>query len=535
MADRTTIDTSIDNELQDRTGNPDKTTGPELNTLMKLLTANYLNTDGLPTGMIIATDPTDSSQGRTSGVSVDADGVTTFEDTSVLSPAVNVGATMLAATGNIVRLIGATGDVFVPAGLPVTAAGTGTPSALSLGAFGPLPAAANQTTTDTTSTLAPGGVMEFGFPVPAGVSHVTSQTDVIVNSAGDVRLEIFDANTSDITKRIVNQRISLGIGTNTVDFDSWPLFVTAREFYTRYTNIGSTSVEIQGTGSGASFRPYNLNRGYSYAVVTLESLMTNVRTLEQFQDAVAAMFTGGTHNGITVDYDDTNGVINLDVTGTTPPVTPSPAVSGFSIDLPATWPTSTSLDITRNIQFTTQGTSQISTLDLVVTTGDDQALIVPSSDGSHTQSVTLSGIETANPATVTFQIRGTTSGGATIMSNTQTLTIRTQTADEFAYYGTSATNNAATIDTATLTSVDVQQPGTSYDINTTLNAGEFLIILEPSDRAITAITELTFNVDALSRFTRTTNVRTINSQQYDTYVLQNNGPSGSVSFRVTHG
>ena len=44
-----------------------------------------------------------------------------------------------------------------------------------------------------------------------------------------------------------------------------------------------------------------------------------IPTTEAIQDLVAAMFTGGSHTGVTVTYDDTGAVVNLTVTasGTT--------------------------------------------------------------------------------------------------------------------------------------------------------------------------------------------------------------------------
>ena len=456
---------------------------------------------------------------------------------AIFNPAMNIGSTELAATGNILRLTSGS-NIFLPVGAAVTTSGTGAPLFVSLGAFGPLPAGANQTATDTTSVLTPGQTMEFTVTVAVGVNHVTAESDVRVVGTGTVRLQIFKGASADLANLMLDQTVALTNGLNTIQFDGWGLFEAGESTFVRYTNVGAANLTLEGTGVGAAFRPYSVNRGYSYSVGNLEDQLTNIRTLEQFQDTVAAMLTGGTHNGVTVTYDDTNGVINLDVTGTTPPITPSPALSAFSIPgLPSSVDNGASLNQAYTVSFTTQGTSQITALNLTVTGAGNNStfpITVPSADGAHSVSVTLSGIITTTDGTIAFQIRGTTSAGATIMSSTQNVTVRTSTADEFAYYGVSTTNNAATIDTGTLTSVNVQAAGTSYDIDANLPANNFLIILEPSDRAITSIIERTFNVESLNRFTRTTNVRTINGQQYDTYVLENNGPSGDVSFRVTH-
>ena len=245
------------------------------------------------------------------------------------------------------------------------------------------------------------------------------------------------------------------------------------------------------------------------------------------------MFTGGTHNGISFSYDDTDGFIDATVTGGVPQ--PGPSITNFSINIPATVNTGTDLNNARTIQFTTAGTSQLATMELVVTPGTNQTLTVPSSDGTHTQSVTLAGTDTSSPGTITLQIRATTTGSATIMSNSQTVTIRVVGADEQAYYGVRPTNDFATINPGSLTAVDVQPPGTQYTISGSWPATQFIGILEPTDRPITSIIETAFNQETLSTWTRTAAVRTINGQAYDLLTQQNNGPTGTFDFRVTHG
>lgn len=262
---------------------------------------------------------------------------------------------------------------------------------------------------------------------------------------------------------------------------------------------------------------------------------SGVASLEQVQDVVAAMFTGGTHNGISYNYDDVAGVINSTVTGIQPPLGTVGAVNRFTINLPSIITPGTDINNERTINFGVVNASDIASLTLVVNAGDDKTLTVPSSDGFATQSVTLTGIDTASPGTVTFQIRGLLQDSTPIMSNSVTVTIRATATNEFAYYGTSTTNNPDTVDISGLTSTDVTPPGQTYDIDLTLNANEFLIILEPSDRVITSILERRFNQESINNFTRTTSVRTISGTTYNAYVLPNNGPTGTVAFRVTHG
>lgn len=327
----------------------------------------------------------------------------------------------------------------------------------------------------------------------------------------------------------------LGPGDNTIDLPAPAFFGTGVIVYITIVSDNGDNLELVGTnidlGDGLQNIPAGRIEGRAGGPVTLAK-ESDLRTLEQLQDAVAAMFTGGTHNGITFSYDDTDGFIDATVTGGTPQ--PGASISGFSINIPATVNTGTDLNNARTIQFTTVQTSQIASMELVVTTGTNQTLSVPANDGSHSQGVTLAGIDTSSAATITFQIRGTTTGGQTIMSNSQTVTVRAVSADEQAYYGTRATNDFATVATSLLTSVDVQPAGSTYTISGSWPATEFIGILEPTDRPISSIVETAFNQETLSSWTRTANARTIAGQAYDLLTQQNNGPSGTFEFRVTH-
>lgn len=255
---------------------------------------------------------------------------------------------------------------------------------------------------------------------------------------------------------------------------------------------------------------------------------------EVIEDTVAAMFTGGFHNGITYTYDDANGVINSTVVGTTPPIAPGADVSGFTIDIPSAVRLNTDLNTARTVTFTVRDVANINSLTLNISDGDNKSLTVPANDGTVTQTVTLTSVNTASAGTLTFQIRGVTTGGSTIMSNTVSVVVRDVVADEQAYYGTSATNNPDTIDTATLTAVDVTPPGRTYDIELSVNSGEFLIILEPADRPITSIFDRRIMEEGITAFTKTDSVRNINSQAFNSYVLTNNGATSTFSLRVTH-
>ena len=104
----------------------------------------------------------------------------------------------------------------------------------------------------------------------------------------------------------------------------------------------------------------------------LEPVTPQTWTLEQIQDAVAAMFTGGTHTGLKVVYDDANGTMNLVVeTGsgggnnpapsatTAPSATPTAATVGQPVTLSlGTWANGTPTGVL--MQGSTNRTSEIS-------------------------------------------------------------------------------------------------------------------------------------------------------------------------------
>ena len=406
---------------------------------------------------------------------------------------------------------------------------------------------AQTTTTSTTGTAAEtftGSQIQFKFQISTAGRRESYVFDSAATSdVTDCNLIVRASSHTDTTPIFDYKRatggtgFTLGSGNTTITLpvpqffeDNQIVYITIAAGSGQTLELRGETQTIDGTQETVPHIDINFRETTNFDIVT-----RNTASTEYLQDLVAAMFTGGTHQGITVTYDDVDGTIDLEVTGTTPPIGPSPAFSNFSINVPATVNVGTDLNTARVVTYNTQGTTDIASIVLVVTVGNNVNLTVPSADGTHTANVTLSGISTASAGTVTFQLQGTTTGGATIMSSTQTVTIRAVTADEQAYYGVRATNDFATVDTALLTAVDVQPPGTQYTISGSWPATQFIGILEPTDRPITSIIETAFNAETLSTWTRTASARTINGQAYDLLTQENNGPSGNFEFRVTHG
>lgn len=437
---------------------------------------------------------------------------------------------------------------------PLTPAGTGTFSIeLATARQGPVVFQSRTDTTHTTTELA------FNF---TNITKAIIDNWVTRGTNGKFYIQIHggtDANARVIYRSHTPAQIADGDvfdltgdpGTSdfVLDTSLEPAFQdTGQDLYVRllspdatpFTILGSVTTQTDVDADPLGFTVVGQNVPYfgtRFWTIVDERILTeaDLPTDEETQDLVAAMFTGGTHNGLTVQYDDTNGVINLNVTGVTPPISPDPGVSGLSSTVPSRVETGTNLNENAQFTFTTQATDQITALNLVVTGGDDKTITVPSSDGTHTVQIALTGIDTSSDGQVTFQIRGTTSGGQTIMSNTLTTQIRTTQPDELAYFAVRPTNDFATVDLAILTSVDVQQPGSSYEISVNFPATEILGILEPADRPITRITEKTLGIPILDTFQRTNSARTINGQLYNLLTQTNNGRTAPIDYEVFHG
>lgn len=337
---------------------------------------------------------------------------------------------------------------------------------------------------------------------------------------------------------------SLDGGNTTHDTRAHPtLLVGGQQYYARFIGVGGNF-----TAGGTTITQADIDGGSIFTVVGQKVPFYNVRfqpfsqdrvalydeimTTAQIRDTIAAMVTGGANNGLTATRN--GNVIDFTVTGGTPQ--PGPSITNFSINIPATVDLNTDLNVSKTASFTIAQASEISNLDLVVTTGTDQALLAPSADGAQSQDVTLAGIDTSAAGTVTFQIRGTTTGGQTIMSNSQTVTVRAVQAHELAYYwvSTSANYAAQDLNAGAVTSIDVTTLGVTADVNISIPNGSYLNIIYPQNRPITSIIEQPLGTEALTNFAETANARTIGSEAYNGRTHQNNsGFDGTYRARIT--
>ena len=246
------------------------------------------------------------------------------------------------------------------------------------------------------------------------------------------------------------------------------------------------------------------------------------RTDEDIRDVIVAMLQAG--SGISLTEDDPNNTLTIAATSTS---FDAPRVENFSIDIASRVDLNTDLNVQHTITYDVIHHGSIQSMALDVVTGTDITLTVPTQDQlGQTQSVTLSGINTSSEGSVIFKITGVDTQSNNFESNTYTVTIRTLDTHEYLYYGFSNSDNDDTIDVSTLTSREAATESFSVNFGPTTNNGEYLIILAPADHLLNAITDA-LNVNQLTpptSWVTTSNVRTINSVQYTSYVL---GPLSS--------
>lgn len=113
----------------------------------------------------------------------------------------------------------------------------------------------------------------------------------------------------------------------------------------------------------------------------------------------------------------------------------SPSVHNFSINIPSRVDLNTDLNNARTLSYSITNRQSVQSFELIVTTGDNKTLTNPTIDGTQTQSVTLSGIDTSTTSTLTFVLRITDTQGTTHDSNTVTVSVANAVTHEQTHFG----------------------------------------------------------------------------------------------------
>lgn len=210
-----------------------------------------------------------------------------------------------------------------------------------------------------------------------------------------------------------------------------------------------------------------------------------------------------------------------------------PSLHNFSIDIPQRVDIGTDLNVQHTISFDVSNYSLLTSLTLIVTDGDDLTLTNPIRDGVQTQTVTLAGTNTGAATTITLQLSGAYSGG-TVTSNIQTVNVANAQAQEQGYFGARTTNDFATVPLNELTAFDVTQAGTVFTITQSVPNGDVFGVILPNNRNAVSMVNTSLNIDELSSFTLTTDIRTIGGISADSLTVQNNsGFTSTFEYRLT--
>lgn len=211
------------------------------------------------------------------------------------------------------------------------------------------------------------------------------------------------------------------------------------------------------------------------------------------------------------------------------PMPQTPVINSFSIQGQSTSvDAGTALTGSQVFNYSVTNPSQVGTGTITQTSGGTTGTLSAAVDPTQTSiSLTVTDATLAAGQEAVFTLTFPINSGGNL---TRAFTVRARTPAETLYYGTMATNDAATVDVSTLTIQEVRA-GTSFNADFALDNTHYATILSPADREISSITERTFSAPILTDFTKTDNVRTISGQQYDSYVHQNN--SGATATLAT--
>lgn len=113
----------------------------------------------------------------------------------------------------------------------------------------------------------------------------------------------------------------------------------------------------------------------------------------------------------------------------------APSAHNFTIDIPSRVDVGTDLNVNHIVTYDVTNRQNISSVALVVTIGDNITLTTPTRDGTQTQTVGITGTNTASPSTITFVVRITDTQNGTHDSNTISITVANPVVNEQTHFG----------------------------------------------------------------------------------------------------
>lgn len=205
---------------------------------------------------------------------------------------------------------------------------------------------------------------------------------------------------------------------------------------------------------------------------------------------------------------------------------PQPSINSFSIDSQSTTVAAgTTLSGTVTFNYVVHNSNLVQGTLTLAQDGTNLSTTVSPTGTTLSQAITE--VTLAAGQSTTFTLSGTSTTGRAF---SRSFTVRAAQPHELAYWGIRATNDFATTDLTNLTSEDITMEN-EFDMTGAFADQAFLGLLVPADMDILEIRTLGFPVR--DEFTRTTSARTISSQDYILYTLQNTGGvAGSAAYTV---
>lgn len=290
--------------------------------------------------------------------------------------------------------------------------------------------------------------------------------------------------------------LASGASVNNIQLGGEQLFLAGENLYITLTGDGSTPLNIRGQTLGGETIPHVVVRGHLGSIVFTEDALGNPTNDGQ----VLASTVAGVRSWV-----------NL-------PSAAAPNLGSLSIDIASTVFTNTDLNTSHTVQYSISDAADFTDLTLVVTTGDDKTLTVPAFDGVHSETVTLSGIDTSSAGSVTFQLSGTHNSN-TFTSNTVTVTIAAPSSTELVYIGAQASSDPATFDTGAATSSAFVAGRQTLTVPT-FTGNQYLAYAQlGTEPDLTQI--IIGGIDQLAAWTKTDSAITVSGQPYDVWITDN--------------
>ena len=198
----------------------------------------------------------------------------------------------------------------------------------------------------------------------------------------------------------------------------------------------------------------------------------------------------------------------------------APSVHNLSVAIASRVDLNTDLNVATNITYDVTNRNNISSLLLIVTVGDNKTVTVPTSDGTITESITFTGIDSSVQGSVTFQLQATDTQANTHLSNIVTVQIRTLVTPELVHFGfILSTEDQNDIDFGAddrETRATPEGNWTVSGIPSDSNLYRIYMAVPSAQGSITSVTQSAFNIT--NQFTNFTNV-TISGNPYNVFLM----------------